>query len=193
MIGTKLGGRYEILRELGRGGMGIVYLAEDPMLDRQVAIKVLTGNVLNSEMEERFKREARTVARLDHNAIVGVHDIGAHESSLFFVMPFVEGTNLREYLKNRSFTLAEYLDICIQIAEALDYSHSRGVIHRDIKPENIMISHEQEIQRVRITDFGLAMKTSERRITDPGMIAGTVAYLSPEQVEGQDADSRSDI
>jgi ABC-type transport system substrate-binding protein/serine/threonine protein kinase len=192
MIGTKLGGRYELLRELGRGGMGVVYLAKDPMLERQVAIKVLAPNLLNSEMEERFQREARTVARLDHTAIVGVHDIGAHENSLFFVMPFVEGLNLRDYLKNRSLSLPEYLQIGIQIAEALDYSHSQGVIHRDIKPENIMISQE-EIMRVRITDFGLAVRAAERRITDAGLIAGTVSYLSPEQVEGRDADARTDI
>ncbi|MCI0415544.1 ABC transporter substrate-binding protein [bacterium] len=193
MIGTKLGGRYELLREIGRGGMGVVYLAEDPMLDRQVAIKVLAPNLLNSEMEKRFKREAQTVARLDHNAIVGVHDIGEHENSLFFVMPFVEGINLRDFLKNRTLSLAEYLEIGIQIADALDYSHSQGVIHRDIKPENIMITRDEEFLRVRITDFGLAIRSTERRITDAGLIAGTVSYLSPEQVEGQDADSRSDI
>ncbi len=193
MIGTKLAGRYEILGELGRGGMGVVYLAQDPMLDRNVAIKVLAANLLNPEMEARFKREARTVARLDHNAIVGVYDIGAHENSLFFVMPLVEGADLRQLLKKRKLTLPEYLDLGIQIAEALDYSHSQGVIHRDIKPENIMATQDGDVLRVRITDFGLALKTTERRITDAGMIAGTVSYLSPEQVEGHDADARSDI
>jgi ABC-type transport system substrate-binding protein len=173
--------------------MGVVYLANDPLLDRQVAIKLLAPNLLNSEAQERFQREARTVARLDHNAIVGVHDIGSHGDSLFFVMPFVEGLNLREYLKNRKLKLEDYLEIGIQIAEALEYSHSQGVIHRDIKPENIMISGEDDLMRVRITDFGLAVSTAERRITDPGLIAGTVAYLSPEQIEGHPADARSDI
>jgi serine/threonine protein kinase/ABC-type transport system substrate-binding protein len=188
--------RYQVLREIGRGGMGVVYLARDPMLERDVAIKVITPDLLSPEAEERFKREAKVVAKMDHPAIVSVYDIGEHEGSLFFVMPFVQGTNLRALLSEDSLSLGDVIDIGIQVADALDYSHSQGVIHRDIKPENIMVVRRDsggENIRVRVTDFGLAMASAENRLTKTGSVVGTIAYLSPEQLSAKAIDVRSDI
>ncbi len=194
MIGSRLGNRYEIIKELGRGGMGVVYLANDPVLDRNVAIKVVTPDVVSPESAERFKREARVVAKMDHPSIVSVHDSGEHEGSLFFVMPFVEGANLRSLLKDENLSLGDLIEIAGQVADALEYSHSRGVIHRDIKPENLMVTHKEgEGIRVRVTDFGLAMAPAQERITKTATIVGTLAYMSPEQVAGKEIDSRSDI
>ncbi len=194
MIGQTLSSRYQLLAELGRGGMGVVYRALDPMLNREVAIKLIPPTLLNPEMELRFQREAQLVAQMDHPAIVPIFDFGKHEGSLFFVMPVVQGTNLRWFERESTLTLGEVIDIGIQVAEALDYSHSRSVVHRDIKPENIMVSREDGGRvRVRIMDFGLARGAAESRITKTGTIAGTLAYLSPEQVAAGGIDHRSDI
>jgi ABC-type transport system substrate-binding protein len=194
MIGNRLGNRYEVVKELGRGGMGVVYLAHDPVLDRDVAIKVVMPDVVSPESVERFKREARVVAKMDHPSIVSVHDSGEHEGALFFVMPFVEGANLRLVLRNETLSLGDLIEVVVQVAEALEYSHSRGVVHRDIKPENLMVSHKEgEGIRVRVTDFGLAMAGTQERITKTATIVGTLAYMSPEQVAGREIDARSDI
>lgn len=195
MIGQKLPNRYEILCELGRGGMGVVYKAHDPLLNREVATKLITAAMLSAEAEQRFQREAQLVAQMDYPAIVPIYDFGKHEGSLFFVMPVVHGTNLRGFLREQALTLGEVIDIGVQVAEALDYSHARAVIHRDIKPENVMVSREEAGRvRVRIMDFGLARAASESRITKTGTIAGTLAYMSPEQVaSASGVDHRSDI
>ena len=188
--------RYQILREIGRGGMGVVYLARDPLLQRDVALKVITPDFSESEAVERFKREARVVANMDHPSIVGVHDIGEHSGSLFFVMPFVAGTNLRSFIKEGSLSLGDVLDIGIQVAEALEYSHSKDVVHRDIKPENILVSHDDssgDNMRVRVTDFGLAIATAQNHLTKTGTLVGTISYLSPEQLSARELDHRTDI
>jgi serine/threonine-protein kinase len=140
MLTTKLGNRYEVAAELSRGGMGVVYRSRDPLLNRDVAVKVLATSELTPEIEERFQREAQIVAQMDHPGIVPIYDVGRHDGSLFFVMPLVEGTNLRRLLWDGLLRLGEVLDIAIQVADALEYSHSRGVVHRDIKPENIMVA-----------------------------------------------------
>jgi serine/threonine protein kinase len=142
MIGQTLSNRYDIRAELGRGGMGIVYRAHDPLLNREVAVKLIPPTLLSPETEQRFQREAQLVAQMDHPAVVPIFDFGKHEGSLFFVMPVVQGTNLRWFEREDALTLGEVIDIGIQVAEALEYSHSRGVIHRDIKPENIMVVRE---------------------------------------------------
>lgn len=193
MIGQTLSNRYALKSELGRGGMGVVYRASDPMLNRDVAIKLIPPTLLNPETEQRFQREAQLVAQMDHPAVVPIFDFGKHEGSLFFVMPVVEGTNLRWFQREGTLTLGEVIDIGIQVAEALDYSHSRGVTHRDIKPENIMVVREDSRLRVRIMDFGLARGAAESRITKTGTIAGTLSYMSPEQVSASGVDHRSDI
>lgn len=193
MIGENLSNRYSIKSELGRGGMGVVYRASDPLLNRDVAIKLIPPTLLNPETEQRFQREAQLVAQMDHPAVVPIFDYGKHEGSLFFVMPVVEGTNLRWFHREAKLTLGEVIDIGIQVAEALEYSHSRGVSHRDIKPENVMVVREDSRLRVRIMDFGLARGATESRITKTGTIAGTLSYMSPEQVAGSNIDNRTDI
>ena len=193
MIGIKLGNRYEIVRSLGEGSMGVVYLARDPLLERDVAIKLVKENILSSESLERFRREALIVARFDHPSLVSVHDTGEHEGSVFFVMPFVEGESLRSLLRKGPLPMNDVLDIGIQVAEALEYSHMRGIVHRDIKPENVLITSEPQGLRARVTDFGLALTTEDQRITGADVVVGTVAYLCPEAVGGKNADARSDI
>ncbi len=194
MIGTRLSNRYEIVGELGRGGMGVVYRARDPLLSREVAIKLISSTDLAAEIEERFQREAQIVAQMDHPAIVPIYDLGRHEGSLFFVMPVVSGTNLLRLIRDQALRLGEVVDIGIQVADALDYSHSRGVVHRDIKPANVMVTREDgSTVRVRVMDFGLAHATSESRLTKTGTLVGTVAYMSPEQVVSRSFDLRSDI
>jgi ABC-type transport system substrate-binding protein len=195
MIQTKLANRYEVLAELGRGGMGVVYRARDPLLNREVAVKLVSSNDLTVEMEERFQREAQVVAQMDHPAIVPIHDLGRDQGSLFFVMPLVGGTTLLRLIRDQSLRLGDVVDIGIQVAEALDYSHSRGVVHRDIKPANIMVTRDEGggAVRVRVMDFGLAHATTESRLTKTGTLVGTVAYLSPEQVASRAFDGRSDI
>ena len=193
MIGQILSKRYDIKSELGRGGMGVVYRASDPLLNRDVAIKLIPPTLLNSETEQRFQREAQLIAQMDHPAVVPIFDFGKHEGSLFFVMPVVEGTNLRWFQRETSLTLGEVIDIGIQVAEALEYTHSRGVSHRDIKPENIMVVREDSRLRVRIMDFGLAHGATESHITKTGTIAGTLSYMSPEQVAASGVDHRTDI
>jgi ABC-type transport system substrate-binding protein len=194
MIGQKLFNRYEITGELGRGGMGVVFRALDPLLNRDVAIKLIPPSLLSPETEQRFQREAQLVAQMDHPAIVPIYDFGQHEGALFFVMPIVQGANLRWFMRESSLVLRDILDTGIQVADALEYSHSRGVFHRDIKPENIMVVREEGGRvRVRIMDFGLARGATENRITKTGTIVGTLAYLSPEQVSASTVDHRSDI
>ena len=194
MIGTKLSDRYEILGELGRGGMGVVYRARDPLLSREVAVKLIPPTLLTPDTEERFRREAQLVAQMDHAGIVSIYDLGNHEGSLFFVMPVVQGTTLRALLREGPLPLGDIVDMATQVAEALEYSHARDVIHRDIKPENIMLSRDETgAVRIRVMDFGLARAASETRLTRSGTVVGTLDYLSPEQVSSKTVDGRADL
>jgi len=194
MEGRTLGGRYEIREELGRGGMGVVYLARDPVLQRDVAIKVLFPSQVTSDNEARFRSEAQVVAQMDHPAIVPIHDFGREDDSMFFVMPLVKGESLRQFLRGKGCRLVEVVEVVIGVAEALEYSHARGIVHRDIKPENIMVCREGEgVLRVRVMDFGLARKLDVSRLTRTGKLVGTMAYVSPEQVGGHAGDARSDL
>ncbi len=189
MIGTRLLERYELTAVLGRGGMGIVYRAKDPLLRREVAVKMIPPRSLTPEAEERLQREARIVAGMDHPVIVPIYDFGNHQGSIFFVMPLVEGVTLRARIREGGLSFGETLEVAAQAAEALHYSQSQGVIHGDVKPENLMVSGEPGALRVRLMDFGLA----RRRIRAGGAAGGTVVYMSPEQVMNVDVDGRTDV
>jgi ABC-type transport system substrate-binding protein/serine/threonine protein kinase len=193
MIGAKLSDRYEITSELGRGGMGVVYQAHDPLLNRDVAIKLTHQTLMTPEAMARFRAEAQTVAKMDHPSIVPIHDIGEYEGALFFVMPVLAGKSLRHVLRDQTLTLGDIIEGGIQVATALDYSHGHEVLHRDIKPENLMVSVEGGRLRFRVMDFGLARDTTLSRMTKSGILVGTMSYMSPEQVSGKPCDGRSDI
>ncbi|MGV8073059.1 MAG: PEGA domain-containing protein [Syntrophobacteraceae bacterium] len=186
-------GRYEIVRELGRGSMGVVYQAHDPQIDRLVALKVLRQDRVTSEaFVKRFLKEAKAIGRLSHSNIVTVFDVGEDGGAIYIAMEFLEGRPLDELIKGKRFEIAEILTLGIQIADALDYAHGKGVVHRDIKPSNIVV---QPKGQVKITDFGIAhMEDPTATLqTQDGEILGTPAYMSPEQILGKAVDGRSDI
>ena len=188
-----LAGRYSIERELGRGGMGIVFLARDVALDRLVAIKLLPRALAEqAEYRERFLHEARTAAGLSHPNIVPIHSVEEHENLVFFVMGYVDGPTLRERVE-RGGPLPPRLaaKLMQEVAWALAYAHQRGVIHRDVKPDNIMI--EMGTDRALVTDFGIALSRRAEGRKDGGELVGTARYMSPEQACGEPLDARSDL
>ncbi|MDP1675269.1 MAG: protein kinase [Bacteroidota bacterium] len=188
MIGTIIS-HYKILEKLGEGGMGVVYKAQDINLDRFVALKFLPSHLAASEQDKaRFIQEAKSASALNHPNVCTIHDIQEHDGQLFIVMEFVDGQTLQE--KKDTLSLKQALDIGIQIADGLAAAHEKGIVHRDIKPENIMIRKDGIVQ---IMDFGLAKLKGASRLTKEGSTVGTAGYMSPEQVQGQDADHRSDI
>jgi hypothetical protein len=173
--------------------MGVVYLARDPVLDREVAIKMLTSGNLQGDQRERFEREARAVAKLDHPGIVPIYDFADYEGNLFFVMPYVEGKTLRAVQKEETLKPYEVLDIGAQVAEALHYSHQRGIVHRDIKPENVMVTREGDEWRAKLMDFGIALGPKDSRMTKSDIIVGTLAYLPPESILDSSSSPAADI
>ena len=187
-------GRYEILKELGKGSMGMVFQAHDPQIDRLVAIKVLRQDRLSSEaFVERFLKEAKAIGRLSHPNIVAVYDIGEDQGTIYIAMEFLEGVQLDKFqTPEKKFAMAEIIDVGVQVAEALHYAHERGVTHRDIKPSNIIVEPNG---RIKITDFGIAHIEDPSGViqTQAGEILGTPAYMSPEQVLGKPVDGRSDL
>jgi serine/threonine-protein kinase len=186
-------GRYKILGELGRGAMGIVYKAEDPNLDRIVALKTIVLEVDaegRKEYEKRFFLEAKAAGKLNHPNIVTAFDFGEEDGVAFLAMELVEGSDLRERLKAGALPSADALDVAHQVAEGLGYAHERGIVHRDIKPGNIML---QKRGQAKIMDFGLARMRVADHKTSTGMVLGTPKYMSPEQVAGQPVDQRSDL
>jgi tetratricopeptide (TPR) repeat protein len=189
-----LASRYRIERELGRGGMATVYLAQDLKHDRPVAIKVLDPEVTAAIGPERFLREVKTVARLTHPHILPLHDSGEADGLLFYVMPYVEGESLRARLeREKQLPVEDALRIAREVAEALSYAHGRGVVHRDIKPENVLLEEGHAV----VADFGIAravMAAGGEKLTATGVALGTPAYMSPEQSTGsRDLDGRSDL
>ena len=189
-----LADRYRIERELGAGGMATVYLAQDLKHGRQVAIKVLKPELAAVIGAERFVREIRTIAALQHPHILGLIDSGEVQGTAYYVMPFVEGESLRDRLNHeRQLSIPEATRIAAEVASALDYAHRHGVIHRDIKPENILLHDGQAL----VADFGIALAASSAggsRMTETGMSLGTPHYMSPEQAMGErEITARSDI
>lgn len=184
-------GRYEIKSELGRGGMATVYRAYDPSFDRQVAIKVLPREMLHDpQFRPRFERELKIVAALEHPSIVPVYDVGEEDGQPYFVMRYMAGGSLTEQIKKSNFTLEETARIITRIAQGLVHAHKKGIIHRDLKPDNILFDDAGD---PFISDFGVAKVTeSTGNLTGSGII-GTPAYMSPEQVQGNDIDGRSDV
>jgi len=186
-----LGGRYRLDRELGRGGMGTVYLAKDTQLDRPVALKFLGALVDGSEeYRQRFVREAKAAAKVNHPNIIAIYDISAGMGKAYIAMEFVEGPNLHQYVDSKGrLSPREAVNLIAQACSALEAIHDAGVIHRDIKPDNILIAKGGV---VKLTDFGLA-KAVDARITGTNVVMGTPAYMSPEQTRDSDVDARSDI
>jgi len=188
-------GRYEVVAELGKGAMGVVYRANDPMLNRMVAIKTINteeaGHEGMAEYEARFYTEAKAAGGLNHPNIIIIYDIGKSGHLVYMAMEYIEGKELREMLADgKPIPVAQAVDIAAQVGEGLAYAHQHQVVHRDIKPANIMITPEG---RAKIADFGIArMRSSETR-TQTGVILGSPKYISPEQVVGKRADHRSDI
>ncbi|MDP1586794.1 MAG: serine/threonine-protein kinase, partial [Prosthecobacter sp.] len=188
--------QYEIESLLGRGGMGAVYRGKQAALDRAVAIKLLPAELAaDAEFMSRFQREARTLARLQHPGIVAVHDFGqTSQGHLYFVMEFVNGTDLARLIHGPGINPVQALEVITQICDALQYAHSQGVIHRDIKPANVLINTEG---RAKLADFGLARPTSEETasLTRSNVVMGTPDYMAPEQMAGNagHADHRADL
>jgi TolB-like protein/Tfp pilus assembly protein PilF/predicted Ser/Thr protein kinase len=186
-----LAGKYRIIEPIGRGGMGVVYRAEDIKLERTVALKFLPAELTeNPEARERFIREAKAAAALSHPHICTVHEINEEGNEPFIVMEYVEGQSLKEKIQKGALEQAEALDIAVQVAEGLEDAHRKGIIHRDIKPGNIMVTDKGT---AKVMDFGLAKVFGASLITKEAKTMGTAAYMSPEQAQGQSVDHRTDI
>ncbi len=185
-------GRYEIIHEIGRGGMSTVYLARDPVFDREVALKLLPREFLHDPtFKARFEREAKSIAKIEHAAIVPVYDFGEEEGQPFLVMRFMTGGTLADQLEQGPLSIEDAERILTRLASALDEAHNRGMIHRDIKPRNVLFDHHND---AFLTDFGIVKLTQETTTYTGSGIIGTPAYMSPEQARGdRDIDARSDV
>ena len=190
--GQKINDRYEIIKSIGEGGMANVYLGQDTILDRKVAIKVLRGDLANDEkFIRRFQREALSASSLSHPNIVEMYDVGEDNGNYYIVMEYIEGKTLKQLLKKRGkLTTREAVDIMIQLADGISEAHDSYIIHRDIKPQNIMI---KEDGKIKITDFGIAMALNSTQLTQTNSVMGSVHYLPPEQASGKGSTIKSDI
>lgn len=190
--GQKVNSRYEIIKTIGEGGMANVYLAKDIILDRNVAIKVLRGDLASDEkFVRRFQREALSASSLSHPNIVEIYDVGEDDGDYYIVMEYVEGKNLKQLLKKRGkLTAAEVVDIMLQITSAMGVAHDSLIIHRDLKPQNILIKDDGE---VKITDFGIAMALNSTQLTQTNSAMGSVHYFPPEQANGKGSTLKSDV
>ncbi|MGH2555283.1 MAG: Stk1 family PASTA domain-containing Ser/Thr kinase, partial [Actinomycetota bacterium] len=193
MIESTIEGRYQVIARVASGGMGEVFRAHDAVLARDVAVKVLHPQLAGDRgFVERFRREARAAAILNHPSIVGVYDWGATDGTYFMVMEFVQGTNLRSLLTEYGrLEPGQVVEVCLQVLAALDHAHGHGIVHRDVKPENILIARDG---LVKVADFGLARAYADSYVSQAeGTVTGTVQYLAPEQIQGEPADPRTDL
>lgn len=190
--GQKINDRYEIIKSIGEGGMANVYLGYDEILDRNVAIKILRGDLSNDEkFVRRFQREALSASSLSHPNIVEMYDVGEDNGLYYIIMEYVEGKTLKQLLKKRgSLTLSEAIDIMLQLTDGMQHAHDAYIIHRDLKPQNIMI---QDDGQIKITDFGIAMALNSTQLTQTNSVMGSVHYLPPEQASGKGSTTKSDI
>ena len=190
--GQKINDRYQIIRTIGEGGMANVYLAYDTILDRNVAVKILRGDLAEDEkFVRKFQREAISASSLSHPNIVEMYDVGEDDGRYFIVMEYVEGVTLKNLIKRRgALTLSEVIDIMLQLTSAIACAHDSYIIHRDIKPQNVLILDDG---RVKITDFGIAMALNSNELTQTNSVMGSVHYLPPEQANGTGATIKSDI
>lgn len=186
-------GRYEIIEELGRGSMGVVYRAYDPQIDRMVALKALREDrVTSKDFVQRFLKEAKAIGRLSHPNIVTVFDVGEDQGTIYIAMELLEGTPLNQAIQERELSAEEIVRLGVQMAETLGYAHQKGIVHRDVKPSNIVLLADGQM---KITDFGIAHIEDPSALvqTQAGEILGTPAYMSPEQVLARPVDGRSDL
>ena len=181
--GDKINDRYQIIKTIGEGGMANVYLAKDIILDRNVAVKVLRGDLADDEkFVRRFQREALSASKLNHPNIVEMYDVGEDNGKYYIVMEYVQGKTLKSLVKKRgALTLPEVIDIMTQLSSAIMCAHDSYIIHRDIKPQNVMILDDG---RVKIMDFGIAMALNSNELTQTNSVMGSVHYLPPEQANG---------
>ena len=190
MVGETIS-HYKVTAELGRGGMGVVYKAEDTKLDRTVALKFLASHLLeDEEARKRFHREAKAAAALHHPNVCPVYEIGEAEGQTFISMAYIEGQSLDKRIEQGPVKIAEALDIAQQIGRGLEAAHDKKIVHRDMKPGNVMVD---EKGHVTVMDFGLALLTEGSKLTQLDTTVGTVAYMSPEQAQGIEVDYRTDI
>lgn len=190
--GQKINDRYEIIKPIGEGGMANVYLAHDLILNRDVAVKVLRGDLANDEkFVRRFQREALASSSLSHPNIVEMYDVGEDNGTYYIVMEYIDGKTLKQLIKKRgALTLSECIDIMLQLTDGVEHAHESYIIHRDLKPQNIMIQDNGEI---KITDFGIAMALNNTQLTQTNSVMGSVHYLPPEQASGKGSTVKSDI
>jgi len=183
---------YKILKKLGEGGMGEVYLAEDTELHRKVALKFLSPHLVSdADFKTRFKREAQAAAALNHPNIITIHEVAEYEGRSFIAMEYVEGGSLRKLLAENELPVGKVIDLAMQICEGLSKAHEAGIVHRDMKSENILVNNDG---RVKILDFGLAkLKATATKLTKTDATLGTLHYMSPEQARGEEVDQRSDL
>jgi serine/threonine-protein kinase len=183
---------YDVLQIVGRGGMGVVFQAFEPSLQRVVAVKVMAPQLASlASARQRFLREARAAAAVRHDQVVAIHAVSEFKGLPYLVMEYVEGTSLADRLSAGPMPPAEVLRIGILTARGLEAAHARGLVHRDVKPANILL--ESGTGRVKLTDFGLAQSREDVRLTQSGAVAGTPMYMSPEQARGEKVDHRSDL
>lgn len=190
--GQKINDRYEIIRIIGEGGMANVYLAEDTILNRKVAVKVLRGDLANDEkFVRRFQREALSASSLSHPNIVEIYDVGEDDGNFYIVMEYIEGKNLKQLIKKRGkLSLPEVIDIMKQLTDGISHAHDLFIIHRDIKPQNMLVLDNG---LVKITDFGIAIALNSTQLTQTNSVMGSVHYLPPEQAAGKGATVKSDV